>query len=102
MLPRIITSSFPRMIVQQHRPMMMFIASNRAYTMTPSVPQSGSEGANKKEDNDIHSLYSKDNVSMLEVDHHDSTQHRSLSDGSSHSGEPTDSFSPSFNTVFDE
>ncbi|KAI7858731.1 hypothetical protein BDC45DRAFT_531283 [Circinella umbellata] len=101
MLSCIITTS-PRIMVQQHRPMMMFIASTRPYTMTPSVPQSGSEGAIKKEDNDIHSLYNKDNVSMLEVDHHDSTQHRSLSDGSNHSGESADSFSPSFNTVFDE
>ncbi|KAI8149816.1 hypothetical protein BJV82DRAFT_661920 [Fennellomyces sp. T-0311] len=75
------------------------IVLRRPYHATPSVPQPGEKASKELPDNDIHALYNKDNVSMLEVDHHDTT-YRSLSDGSN--AEAGDSFSPTFNTVFDE
>ncbi|CDH54626.1 predicted protein [Lichtheimia corymbifera JMRC:FSU:9682] len=87
---------------------------NRTYTAVPTMPSSSvlgrehqaqDHGGHAQEHNPIQALYNKENESMFahHVDHHfdqHSTQApRSLSDdihGSS------DSFSPSFNTVFDE
>ncbi|KAI9488465.1 hypothetical protein BDB00DRAFT_877430 [Zychaea mexicana] len=103
MLPRNIMT----LVAARCRPVTVaspvFAASKRKYTMTPVVPQPGEakELASNQDKTDIHALYNKDNVSMLEADHHHDTQHRSLS-SSSDSGEPSDSFSPTFNTVFDE
>lgn len=87
---------------------------NRSYTVVPTMPSSSvvtgdhqaqDHARHVQEHNPIQALYNKENESMFaqHVDHHfdqHSTQApRSLSDDI-HSS--SDSFSPSFNTVFDE
>ncbi|KAI9254583.1 hypothetical protein BDA99DRAFT_562678 [Phascolomyces articulosus] len=77
----------------------------RCYTVIPSTPQAKQQPTILKEDenpNPIHALYN-DTESMVDSttsSHHSAPQHNIASDvfGSS----STDTFSPTFNTVFDE
>ncbi|KAI7883364.1 hypothetical protein K492DRAFT_192750 [Lichtheimia hyalospora FSU 10163] len=98
--------------IQVTRPTTITVL-NRSYTAVPTMPSSSVSGDHQAQDhgshgqehNPIQALYNKENESMFaqHVDHHfdqHSTQApRSLSDDI-HSS--SDSFSPSFNTVFDE
>jgi hypothetical protein len=79
---------------------MIHPARIRAYTVVPFTPQRQplNEQPNKQEElNAIHALYNNENQSLQE--HHSNTvqsTYRSLSE------DDQSTFSPSFNTVFDE
>lgn len=79
------------------------LISRRAYTIIPRTPvQEQSAFAAKEEstENSIHALYNK------EYEEHISggpdQTYRTLSDSEHHAAASADTFSPTFNTVFDE
>ncbi|KAI9489467.1 hypothetical protein BDB00DRAFT_791067 [Zychaea mexicana] len=88
-------------------------ASYRCYTLIPSTPQQGPQAQaqpmiSREEDhpNPIHALYNTENQSMLDAStahaasgSHSAPQHDAASDVF---GSSADTFSPTFNTVFDE